>query len=128
MLYGVAMEIAPNKTAAEKMLIGTFQKIHQQKLDQQNVPPPYMALVKLLIQTAHEQLYTGQLKYNFQLKQFENTPMLQKLICEQIDLENYCIQNQLTRSEMAKKIREEITSLRDFKKTDNQVNQKKQNV
>ncbi|HPH20351.1 MAG TPA: hypothetical protein PLE32_16290, partial [Haliscomenobacter sp.] len=99
-LYSIAMEIAPNQAAAEKILIGTFVKIHRQQSTLLNghSPPVYITLIKLVLQTAHEQLYSNQLKYNFTLKQFANTPLLNKLICEQISLENYCTENQLTRA------------------------------
>ena len=116
-LYSIAMEIAPNQAAAEKILIGTFVKIHQQQSTQLNghSPPIYLTLIKLILQTAHEQLGTSQLKYNFKLKHFANTPLLNKLICEQISLENYCTENQLTRADAAKKIREELMSIRNSK-------------
>ncbi|AEE53467.1 hypothetical protein [Haliscomenobacter hydrossis] len=116
-LYSIALEIAPNQAAAEKILIGTFVKIHRQQSTLLNThsPPIYITLIKLILQTAHEQLYTSQLKYNFTLKQFANTPLLNKLICEQISLENYCTENQLTRADAAKKIREELMSIRNSK-------------
>ena len=116
-LYSIAMEIAPNQAAAEKILIGTFVKIHRQQSTLLNghSPPVYITLIKLVLQTAHEQLYSNQLKYNFTLKQFANTPLLNKLICEQISLENYCTENQLTRADAAKKIREELMSIRNSK-------------
>ena len=86
-LYSIALEIAPNQAAAEQILIGTFVKIHRQQAALLNghSPPVYIALIKLILQTAHEQLYTSQLKYNFKLKHFANTPLLNKLICEQIN-------------------------------------------
>lgn len=116
-LYVVALEIAPDQSAAENILIETFVKIHQQQLVQLNEHPPpiYITLIKLLLQTAHEHLYTDQLKYNFKLKQFEHTPLLHKLICEQISLENYCKENHLSRAEAAKEIRKELMSIRKVK-------------
>jgi hypothetical protein len=116
-LYVVALEIAPDQAAAEKILTETFVKIHQQQLVQLNEHPPpiYITLIKLLLQTAHEHLYTDQMKYNFKLKQFEHTPLLQKLIGEQIDLENYCKENHLSRAEAAKEIRKELMSIRKVK-------------
>ena len=116
-LYVVALEIAPNQSAAEKILIDTFVKIHEQQLVQLNEHPPpvYISLIKLLLQTAHEHLYTDQLKYTFKLKQFEHTPLLHKLICEQISLENYCKENHISRAEAAKEIRKEMMSIRKVK-------------
>lgn len=117
-LYVLALEIAPNPSAAETILIETFVKFHQQQLVQLNEHPPpvYISLIKLLLQTAHEHLYTDQLKYNFKLKQFEHTPLLHKLICEQISLENYCRENHISIAEAAKEIRKEMMSIRKVKK------------
>ena len=116
-LYVVALEIAPNPTVAETILADTFVKIHQQQLVQLNEHPPpiYITLIKLLLQTAHEHLYNDQLKYNFKLKQFEHTPLLHKLICEQTSLENYCKENHISRDEAAKELRKEMMSIRKLK-------------
>lgn len=116
-LYAVALEIAPNQAVAEKILTNTFVKIHQLQLIQvsDHPPPVYVSLIKLLLQTAKEYSYTDQVAFNFNLKQFEHTPLLQKLICEEINLENYCIENQISRIEAAKTIREEMMSIRKVK-------------
>ncbi len=116
-LYVVALEIAPDQAAAEKILTETFVKIHEQQLVQLNEHPPpiYITLIKLLLQIAHQHLYTDQTKCSFKLKQFEHTPLLQKLIGEQISLENYCQENQLSRAEAAKEIRKEMLSIRKVK-------------
>lgn len=116
-LYVVALEIAPDQSAAEKILVDTFVKIHEQQLVQldEHPPPIFISLIKLLLQTAHEHVYTDQLSYNFNLKRFEHTPLLQKLIGEQISLENYCNENQISRAEAAKEIRKEMMSIRKVK-------------
>jgi hypothetical protein len=116
-LYVVALEIAPNQSDAEKILIDTFVKAHQQQLVlfNEHPPPVYITLIKLLLQTAHEHLYNDQRKYNFKLKQFEHTPLLHKLICEQISLENHCQENNISRAEAAREIRKELMSIRKAK-------------
>ena len=117
MLYGIALEISPAPKEAEEILIRTFHKIHEQNLLQAR-PALCATLIKLVIRTAHEQLNPGQLKNNFRLKQFESTPLIHKLLCEQISLENYGEENKLTRAEVAKRIREEFILLRNLKKRD----------
>lgn len=116
-LYMLALEIAPNQSAAEKILIDTFVKIHERQFIQVNEHPPpiYITLLKLLLQTAHQHSYTNQLKYNFKLKQFEHTPLLHKLIGEQMNLEHYCEENNISLAEAAKEIRKELMSLRKAK-------------
>lgn len=112
MLYSVALEISPNQKAAEEILILTFQKVYKKKLTQQNHPSICATLLKLVIETAQEQLNPDQIKSSFKLKQFEKAPILHKLLCEQISLTEYCEKSRLTRSEIAIKLREEVVLLR----------------
>ena len=115
MLYGIAVEISPSQKAAKEILITTFKKIHEQNLIQ-IYPSLCVTLIKLLIKTAHQQLKPKELKHNFKLKQFENTSLLHKFLCEKIDLEDHCTENKLTRSEVGKILREEFNLLRKTKK------------
>ena len=112
MLYSIAEEISPSQKAAEEIQITTFKKVHKQNLIQQIYPSICVTLIKLLIQTAHEQIYHNELKHNFKLKQFENTPLLHKLLCEQINIESNCTENNLSRTEAGKILREEFNLLR----------------
>jgi len=117
MLYGIALEISPTQKEAEEILITTFQKIYKKKLTQKNYTSLCATLVKLMIQTAQEKLNPDQTKINFKLKEFEKAPVMHKLLCEQISLEQYSAENNLTRSEIATKLREEISLLRKQKTT-----------
>ena len=114
MLYSIAVEISPTEKQAEEILIITFKKAHKLNLVAQTYPSLCITLIKIIIQTAHEHL--GDFKNNFRLKQFENTPLLHKLLCEQINLDNHCQENNLTRAELGKKIREEFNLLRSLQK------------
>ena len=118
MLYGIALEISPAQKEAEEILISTFHEIYKQNLLQQAHPSLCATLIKLIIRTAHEQLNSTQLKNNFTLKQFESTPLLHKLLFEQISLEKYGEENELTRAEVAKRIQEEFILLRNLKEKD----------
>lgn len=108
MLFGIAVQISPTEKEAEVIIIATFKKIHEQNLIDQTSPLLCVTLIKLLIQTAHEQL---KLK-NFKLKQFENAPLLHKLLCEQAELENHCIENNLSRADARKILHEEFKRLK----------------
>lgn len=116
MLYSIALEISPTPKVAEEVLISTFLKIDEQKSALQNHPSLCVSLIKLVIQTAHEQFSPGQLKNNFKLQFLENTPLLHEFLCEKISVSKYCEENRLSRSEVAKKFREELISLRNYKK------------
>jgi len=115
MLYSIAVEISPSQKAAKEILITTFKKIREQNLIQ-IYPSLCVTLIKLLIKTSHQQLKPKELKHNFKLKQFENTPLLHKFLCEKIDLEVHCTENKLTRSEVGEILREEFNLLRKTKK------------
>lgn len=112
MLYGIAAEIASSQKEAEQILLTTFQKAHRNDLIEKNKHSLCASLIKLTIQTAHEQLKP---KNNFKLKQFENTPLLHKLLCEQINLEDHCTENKITRTQVLKQIRKEFNSIRNTK-------------
>jgi len=54
----------------------------------------------------------------FRLKQFEKTPLLNSLICDQINLQDYCKENFLTQEEALKIIRKEFNTIRNSGKED----------
>jgi hypothetical protein len=112
MLYNIALEILPTKKDAEDILIRLFEKIALQKGIQQNGLLICLPLIKLLLETAKEQPYAGRLKINYRLRQFQNTPLLAKVIFEEMGLENYCKENKLGRLDTAKKLRKEMLSMR----------------
>ncbi len=116
MLFNIAVEISATEQEAEEILLATFKKIHEQNIVQQIPPSLCLKLIKLLIQTAHERLKPEELKHNFKLKQFESTPLLHKLLCEQINLERHCIENNISLAEAGKILREEFNLLRNAKK------------
>lgn len=123
-LYGIALEISPTQKEAEEILISTFQKVYKKKLTQQNHASICATLIKLTIQTAHELLNPGQVKTNFKIRQLENTPLLQKLLCEQISLNQYCEESKLAREEVTQKLREEVALLRKLKNETRPLDQK----
>ncbi len=111
LLYGIALEISQKQSEAEEILIGTFQKIGTQVFVKDD-PKLCVTLIKLVIQTAHEQLSAGHFVNAFKLKQFESTPIFHKLICEQLSLDDYCKENKIKRVKVIKMIREEFISVR----------------
>jgi hypothetical protein len=114
MLYGIALQVSPTQSEAEEILIRTFQKIGTLKLAQgNNRPIPCISLIKMTIEAAHELL--GSFCNNIKLKQFESTPILHKLLCEQMSIDNYCEENGIDRANAAKMIRVEFASMRKLK-------------
>ena len=114
MLYSIAVEISPTEKQAEEILIITFKKAHKLNLVAQTYPSLCITLIKIIIQTAHEHL--GEFKNNFRLKQFENTPLLNHLICDQISLQDYCKEKYLTQQEGLQIIRKEFSTIRNAEK------------
>lgn len=112
MLYGIALEISTSESEGEEILISTFQKVHSQNLIQSTNYSICGTLIKLLIQSAHEILNNNQGKINFKIKIFENTPLLHKLLCEQINFNDHCRDNSLSHAEAINQIRREFISLR----------------
>lgn len=113
MLLSMALEISNSRQDAEEILVQTFLKISRLKiLDQYHVTLSGK-LLKILIQTAKEFVNPQNNSSNFKLKQFEKVPITQQLLFEQIGFENYCSENKTTRTEAAKKLREEMKAFRE---------------
>lgn len=118
MAYGIALQISPTQQKAQEIVVVAFRNAHEQNLAGQKYPSPCAALIRLLIKAAHEQLNNNRGKTNFKLKQFEKSPMLHHLLCEQVNIEDYCTENKMTRAQAALQLRKEFSLLR---KTDHQA-------
>lgn len=115
MLYSIALQICDSKIKAEQVLINVFKKIYNQDISQHTDSIYSITLMRLIIKSAQE-LYSIKLKSNFRLKQFEHTPLLNQLICNQISIQDYCKQKYLTHQEVLHIIRKEFIIIRDGKK------------
>lgn len=98
MLYGVALEICLSKKQAEELLMITFKNIHLEDINCEKNPAYCLTLIRLIIKMAYR-LYPENFKTCVSLKQFENTPLLNQLLCEQISLQNYCDKKPLTKQQ-----------------------------
>jgi hypothetical protein len=90
MVYGIALEIAPNAAIAKAILLQTFQKINLQKINPSQSPSFVVTLLLLTLQTAREQIYQEQFDCTFKLQIFDKTPLIRELIGSQINLTDYC--------------------------------------
>ena len=115
MLYGIALQIAPTHMEAEYILSATFSKALQQNWCEQKHPSPCIEIIKLLIKTAHQRLNNNIGETNFKIKQFENTPMLHQLLCEQMTVEDYCMQNKIAKEKALKDFRMELSLILEAK-------------
>lgn len=115
MLYGVALQISPTQDEAEEILIRTFVKIERQAMFRNQHPSDCANLIKLVVQTGMEYLGSSVNANNFKLKQFEDTPILHKLICEQMSLDKYCEASGISREEAANALRKEFAPIRKLK-------------
>ena len=114
-LFGIALDMASTREIAEDILANTFQRISKYQLTQQNNSTSFcITLIKLLILTAHNSFIPSQLKNNFKLKPFQKTPILHTLLCEQMTLENYCQLNKIAFPHVAKQIRSEFATIRNW--------------
>ena len=115
MLYSIALQICHSKKKAEQVLINVFKKIYTQDMSRHTESIYSITIMRLIIKTAQE-LYSIKLKSNFRLKQFENTPLLNQLICNQISIQDYGKQKYLTYQEVLHIIRKEFIIIRNGKK------------
>ena len=112
MLLGMALEISTSRKEAEEVVARTFVKTNNLEFIQTNQKSVCVTLIKLMAQTAKEVIEPNHLKNKIKIPIFENAPIMHKILFEQNNLESYCIDNQLTRLEAAKKIRAELLLLR----------------
>lgn len=108
LLYGIAIQICPAKKMAEQILIKTFIKIYKQGIIPETCPSYCITLIRLILKTAEEEHHRSKVKNTFKLKQFESTPLLHEIICNQITLQDYCAENYLTQQEGLQILREEF--------------------
>lgn len=112
MLYGIAIQIAPGEKEADEILIPTFVKAQQLSIGEQSSPSPFVALTRLLVQTGQEMLKQTVGETYFTLQPFSKTPLLHKLLSGQTSLEEYCIENEVSRAEAQQMLREELNLVR----------------
>ncbi len=110
MLYSIALEISPSPKEAEVILIGTFKKIYAKNLVFNNSPSWGIKLIKGLLATARKN-YFVQLNNNCSLERFENTPLVNEIICRQKGISNFCDVNRISISDARKQLRLELASL-----------------
>ena len=111
MLFGDALEICPSKKHAEELLLITFKKIHRDDINRENHPAYCITLLRLIIKTAHG-IYLDKFKTCLSLKQFEKTPLLNQLICDQKKFKDYCKEKSLTQQEGLQIVRDEFNKVR----------------
>ena len=95
--------------------IATFKKMYNQDITQHQYSVYSLTLIRLIIKTAKE-LYAIKLKSNFRLKLFENTALLNQIICKQISLQDYCKEKYLTHQEVLQIIRKEFVIIANLEK------------
>ncbi len=72
MIYGIALEISPNKKIAEEILMSTFCKSHKLEIYLKDDPSHRMDLMQLAINVAREKLQESGDNSLTKLKQFES--------------------------------------------------------
>lgn len=112
LIYGIALKISPNQNQAEEILIKTFIQAELQNIDEQESTTIYLALIKIIIQTAHHELNNSTGKTNIKLVKFENFPLIHQILCEQTCLDCFAKENSLTKVATGKMLYNEFELLK----------------
>ena len=115
MVFGILLQICPDRGAAEKVLVSTFQKFYLQHKTLQNSPCIFVQIIKYAIETVSEQL---QLQQPVIYKSFRESPLLQHLLFKNASMkecENFL---QVDRTTVGKMLRHEILQLKAAQKTE----------
>ncbi len=115
LLYGIALEICPDEAYAEQVFITTFKNIYDHNKTGQNSPSYYVEIIKLILAIAKLKVYPNVEKVNFKLKQFDITPLLQQLICNEDSLDNYCDTHKISKQDGLQIMRNEFETLKNLK-------------
>jgi hypothetical protein len=116
-LYNIALEITDNSTFAEEILITTFLKARFHKTLKLNDADIFFQLITLLVSTTREVLLKNNCPGNFRMKRFCHTPMLSKLLFEQTDVQELCVEMKMDRGAVGKLIRAEMKKIYGEQKT-----------
>ena len=114
-LYAIALEICPDVECADHVFVTTFKNIYVQNKTGKNSPSYYIELIKLILSIAKKDVYHQSTQINFKLKQFENTPLLQQLICNQESLQDYCNVNNISKQDGLQIMKKEFSTLKNAK-------------
>ena len=115
MVYGISCQVSEDDKQANEIFIKTFEKIHEQLRNNLKFVSPPIVIMKLAIRAAHEVIIPSNREVSLKLKQFENSPLLENLICTETALDTYCTENKISEEIVAKKIRAELMTLRYLK-------------
>ncbi len=111
MLYGMALYLLKTEQDAEELMTETFTAIYHKK-SLHHHPAPAIEMVRILMGKAHNMAGISPAKPMFRLKQFEKAPLLNQLLCLQLSLHEICTTNNLSRQQVATKLRHEFLWLR----------------
>lgn len=108
-VYGIACEVAESPEEADKIFTTTFLKVHERNLFPTDSSKHCISIIKLTMVISYEILKpTAHLK----LKQFQNTPLLHKIVCEDTWYDSRGNKSNALPEYEFLKIREELNFLR----------------
>jgi hypothetical protein len=112
MLYGIALQIAPSDVEAAQILLTTFEKAQEQIEVENNGHCIWVALIKLNMTTARQQM-EGRFNNHNLPNLFPANPLLRKVLFENKTIRQLRNETNLTLEEFGKMMREELHTIRD---------------
>ena len=114
-MYNIAMQLTSSEKESEQILICMFKKISKQKLFEPDHTLPCVRFIKLTIETTYE-LFPKYKRIPIQLKQFQRSPILNKLLCENMSIKSFSWQNNISSSQSMQSLKIEMAMLLNIKK------------
>ncbi len=115
-LFGIALQVSPDKESAEEILILAFQKVYGLELSPLDHASIFTTMTRMIIQIAQEKFIPMQAKGDMKLKMFEKNHLLCHLLNGSFCIESYCLENKLSRAEFAKEVRREFMAIKGSRK------------
>jgi uncharacterized protein YneF (UPF0154 family) len=110
-MYTLAIEISGSKLLAEEILVGTFIKVRLNKNLLPGDPDIFFQMIRALVCTSNEILLLKNCTGNFTMGRFYHTPVLCKLLFEQMDIITLCKEMKIERGALGKLIRGEVKGM-----------------
>lgn len=112
LLFGIALQVSPDKESAEEILVLAFQKIYKLELSPLDHASIFITMTRMIIQLAQEKFIPLQAKEDLKLRMFEKSGILCNLLNGSFSIDRYCLENKITRAVFAKQVRQEFLDLK----------------
>lgn len=109
LIYSIALQISPSPKLAEEVLCNSFKKFYNWMASKAYTGFVFPSIIRLTVDTAKDLFHVDT---NLRLRQFELTPMLYKLVCQDCTFQEYLESSKLSKEEGLQRIQKEVAFIK----------------